>query len=113
MGAQASSLLTSPASTFVSLDRAAAFNHFPFCAGPALPLFMSLPGHSAKRWQERDSFSMHRKDESDQIGPDRRLKHLTLFRGPFILQGTSSAGMEPGANLSHWVLASAASVSSS
>lgn len=112
MEAQTSSLLTSPASTFVSLDRAAAFNHFPFCAGLALLLFMSFPGHSAKSWRERGSFSMHRKDESDQIGLDQ-LKHLTLFQGPFILQGTSSAGMELRVNLSNCVLASVTPVSSS
>lgn len=111
MEAQASSLLTSPASTSVSLERAAAFNHFPFCAGLALPPFMSLPSHSAKSWQERGSFSKHRKDESDQIGLDQ-LKHLTLFHGPFILQGTSSAGMELRANLPDCVLASVASISS-
>lgn len=111
MEAQASSLLTSPASTFVSLEWAAAFNHFPFCTGLALPPFISLPGHSAKSWQERGSFSMHRKDESDQIGLDQR-KHLTLFQDSFILQGTSSAGMELRANLPNCVLASVTPISS-
>lgn len=79
MEAQASSLLTSPAGTSASLERAAACNHCPHCAGLALPPFMSLPVPSAKSWQERGSFSMHRKDESDQIGLDQ-LQHLTLFR---------------------------------
>lgn len=111
MEAQASSLLTSPASTFVSLEWAAAFNHFPFCTGLALPPFISLPGLSAKSWQESSSFSTHRKDESDQIGLDQ-LKHLTLFEASFILQGTSSAGLELKANLSDCVLASVTPISS-